>query len=102
MLSSIAYNLFREVILKSDVLVSDADYEQELRDIATPYVTCIHLPSKRAFLLNRRYLHITDVRLCKAPDTWAEYAPNHLCASIEIPDWAMACDHSEFDSYWNY
>jgi hypothetical protein len=102
MLSSRAFNLLREVILKSEIIVNDANYEQELQDIAHPYVLCVHRPSRRAFILNRRYLHITDVSQCAPPETWAERAIFHLCASVEIPDWALNCDHSEFDSYWLY
>jgi hypothetical protein len=102
MLSSRAFNLISQVISKSQLEVDDADYARELLDIAHPYVVCLHRPSRRAFLLNRRYLHITDLRGCKPPESWVEYAPNHLCASVEIPDWAINCDHSEFDSYWLY
>jgi hypothetical protein len=102
MLSSRAFGLLKDVILKSQIIVDDANYAQELWDISHPYVLCIHRPSRRAFVLSRRYLHITDVSFCAPPEKFVEHTPNHLCASIEIPQWALDCDHSEFDSYWLY
>lgn len=102
MLSARAYNLLKEVILKSRVRNVDASYERELWDISHPYVLCIHRPTRRAFLLNRRYLHITDVSFCAVPDKFTEHTENHLCASFECPEWAKKEDHSEFDSYWLY
>jgi hypothetical protein len=102
MLSARAFNLFREVILKSEVQVTDASYAQELYDIAHPYVVVIHRPSRRGFLLNRRYLHITDLRQVSEPLSYVEIARNHLCATSEMPAWVDACANDEFDSFWLY
>jgi hypothetical protein len=102
MLSSRVYSVFKDVISKLRIEVTDANFAQELYDIAHPYVICIHRPTSRAFILNRRYLHITDVSQCGPPEEWVERSLNHLCASSEVPEWAYEEVHSEFDSYWLY